>query len=218
VCLPVARNASGRLNQQPHHTKNADFQPTGKIPNTGLYNSAFFRGSLKGKTMKYKSLGLTVLLAALAGSALAQNHISSTFNCAKVDTSQPVEVGDHPGHELLTNKLTSCAFNTPFELAGLKATAMSSAVAVDARGTKFRDQGYATMTMDNGDKAYMRLQGTGTSNEKGPPNEDGTWSFTSGTGKLEGLKGKGTYKISPEAGHIEIEGDYTLPGAGTTGK
>ena len=95
---------------------------------------------------------------------------------------------------------------------------MTSAVAVDGRGAKYRVQGYATFTMDNGDTTYARVQGAGTASEKGspnPPNEDGTWSFTGGTGKLKGLKGNGTYKISAEGGPGQIEGEYTLPGAGT---
>jgi hypothetical protein len=91
---------------------------------------------------------------------------------------------------------------------------MTSAVAVDGRGAKYRVQGYATFTMDNGDATYARIQGAGTASEKGPPNEDGTWSFTGGTGKLKGLTGKGTYKISAEGGYIE--GEYTLPAAGAS--
>jgi hypothetical protein len=46
VCLPVARKASGRQIEQKNHRKNANCEPTAEIPNTGLYNSAFFRGSL----------------------------------------------------------------------------------------------------------------------------------------------------------------------------
>ena len=72
--------------------------------------------------MKYKSLGLTVLLAAFAGSALGQTQVSATFKYDKVEPSGPVEVGDHPGHELSLNKLSSCTFPTPLELAGLKST------------------------------------------------------------------------------------------------
>jgi hypothetical protein len=169
------------------------------------------------KDMKYRSLGLTVLLMAFAGSALAQSQVSATFECAKVEPLGPVEVGDHPGHELSINKLSSCTFPTALEIAGLKSTGMTSAAAIDGRGAKYRVQGYATITMDNGDTAYVRAQGAGTASEKGPPNEDGTWSFTGGTGKLKGLTGKGTYKITPKGpGHID--GEYTLPAAGANGK
>ena len=43
---PVARKASGRQNERQHHLENADFEPTAEILDFGLYNSAFFRGSL----------------------------------------------------------------------------------------------------------------------------------------------------------------------------
>ena len=42
----------------------------------------------------------------------------------------------------------------------------------------------------------------------------GTWTFTGGTGKLKGIKGKGTYKDKGAAdgsGTIEVEGEYELP-------
>ena len=43
---------------------------------------------------------------------------------------------------------------------------------------------------------------------------DGTWSFTGGTGKLKGIKGKGTYKgTGAPDGTVtyEVEGEYELP-------
>jgi hypothetical protein len=42
---------------------------------------------------------------------------------------------------------------------------------------------------------------------------EGTWSFTGGTGKLKGIKGKGMYKCKPEGDNVtcDIEGEYTLP-------
>jgi hypothetical protein len=39
------------------------------------------------------------------------------------------------------------------------------------------------------------------------------WSFLGGTGKLKGIKGKGTFECKP-AGEVfscDIEGEYTLP-------
>jgi hypothetical protein len=42
--------------------------------------------------------------------------------------------------------------------------------------------------------------------------QKGTWSFTGGTGKLKGIKGKGTYTCTPSGDGVscEIEGDYQL--------
>jgi hypothetical protein len=71
--------------------------------------------------MKGKSLGLTVLLVASAGSALAQTQVSGTSNCGRPDASQPLEVGDQTGHVLVTEK-GSCTWTVRFEMAVLKST------------------------------------------------------------------------------------------------
>jgi hypothetical protein len=47
-----------------------------------------------------------------------------------------------------------------------------------------------------------------------PESAEGTWSFVGGTGKLKGLKGKGTYKgkyAADGTSTYEIEGEYELP-------
>lgn len=169
--------------------------------------------------MKDKLFGLIVLLAAFAGTALAQTQISGTAKCGKPDASQPIEVGDQTGHVLVIEK-GSCTFTAPFEMAGLKSKAYTVAEALDVNGAKFQVRGYAVVAMDNGDKAYVRYQGAGTSTQEAGSGE-GTWSYTGGTGKLKGLKGKGTYKTSMDSsGGLEskIEGAYTLPAASATAK
>ena len=50
---------------------------------------------------------------------------------------------------------------------------------------------------------------------------EGTWSYTGGTGKLKGLKGKGTYKASgatADTTEDQVEGEYTLLEAGAAAK
>jgi hypothetical protein len=47
-----------------------------------------------------------------------------------------------------------------------------------------------------------------------PVSGEGTWSFTSGTGKLKGIKGKGTYKGTANADGsmtYQVDGEYSLP-------
>jgi hypothetical protein len=185
-----------------------------------LQSRATLQELLKGTTMKYKSLGLTVLLTALAGSALAQTQVSGTLKCGKGGTDYNVEVGDHPGHVLMLTK-GACTWTAPLEIAGLKSTAYSGAGTSEIDGPKAQERGYGVITMDNGDKAYARYQDTGTVTEGGKTiTFEGTWSFTGGSGKLKGLKGKGTYKGSVVDGEAtdQIEGEYSLPGAGATGK
>jgi hypothetical protein len=171
--------------------------------------------------MRYKSLGLAVLLAAIAGSALAQTQHSGSGKCGKPDAFQSIEVGDSAGHTLVIDK-GSCTWNVPVEMAGLKSTAYTSAESVDVTGAKFQVRGYGVITMENGDKAYVRYQGMGTIKGEAATGE-GTWSYTSGTGKLKGLKGKGTYKasgsVAPDGeGEFHVEGEYSLPEASATNK
>ena len=42
---------------------------------------------------------------------------------------------------------------------------------------------------------------------------EGTWTFAGGTGKLKGIKGKGTYKCKPSGDNVDcdVEGEYRLP-------
>jgi hypothetical protein len=47
-----------------------------------------------------------------------------------------------------------------------------------------------------------------------PQTAEGTWTYNGGTGKLKGIKGKGTYKGTGNAdGSVtfQIDGEYTMP-------
>jgi hypothetical protein len=67
--------------------------------------------------------------------------------------------------------------------------------------------------MDNGDKYFVSYQGNGTSKDGTYQSAKGTWNFTGGTGKLKGIKGKGTYSCAAAGDNVncDIEGDYQLP-------
>ena len=170
--------------------------------------------------MKLKMLVLSLLFAAWAGVALAQTKITGTGTCGKADASHAIEVGDRAGHVLVLTR-DSCTWTAPMEMAGLKSKTYNGAITSDAIGGSSQDRGYVVMTMDNGDKAYIRFQGTTTNKEGGAHSGEGTWSFTGGTGKLKGLKGKGTFKSSgpgADATEDQVEGEYTLPEAGAAAK
>ena len=161
---------------------------------------------------------VTVGLWVIAGASLAaaQTKISGAGKCtAKPEVQQAVEVGDRAGHAMVLTK-QACAWTTPLEMAGLKSKTYTVAIASDQSAGKSQDRGYVVVTMENGDKAFVRIQGTSVSTKDGAPqSDDGTWSYTGGTGKLKGLTGKGTYKGSAVADGFEdhIEGEYSLPAA-----
>jgi len=83
----------------------------------------------------------------------------------------------------------------------------------DMSGGTGRDNGSGTITMDSGDKFFVRFWGTTKMNKDNTLALDGKWSFVSGTGKLKGIKGSGIYKsIAAADGTIDfdVEGDYTM--------
>jgi len=123
-----------------------------------------------------------------------------------------MDVGDRTGHALAIVKF-SCAWTTPLEMAGLKSKDYTGTISSDVSGEKSQDRGYVVINMDNGDKAFVRFTGSGTTAKDGTSSGAGTWSYTGGTGKLKGLTGKGTYKSTGNADGAQdhVEGEYTVP-------
>jgi len=143
----------------------------------------------------------------------AQTKVSGTAQCpGKPGESHTIEVGDHPGHAY-TIVRGACTWTKPFEIAGLKSTGDSAAEFSETDASGARDQTSRVGTMDNGDRFYLRTQGTHTMKDQKYENGEGTWTFAGGTGKLKGIKGKGTYKCKPEGDSVtcDIDGEYTLP-------
>lgn len=144
----------------------------------------------------------------------AQTKVSGSGKCtAKPEVQQAVEVGDRAGHMMVITK-QACAWTTPMVMEGVKAKDYTVVIVSDQAGGKSSDRGYVVVTMENGDKAFVRVNsGTSMTGKEGKPvSDEGTWSYTGGTGKFKGLKGKGTYKgkAAGDAFEDSIEGEYTL--------
>jgi len=152
------------------------------------------------------------LLTITASIAAAQIKISGDGKCGKPDQQQSIDVGDRAGHALVLLKL-SCTWTTPLEMEGLKSKDNTATITSDVSGEKGQDRGYVVITMDNGDKAFLRFTGSVTTAKNATSTGEGTWSYAGGTGKLKGLTGKGTYKSTGNADGAQehVEGEYTLP-------
>lgn len=148
-------------------------------------------------------------------SAAAQTKISGTVDCAKPDVAQAVQVGDHAGHMMMLTQ-NKCTWSKPIEMEGVQSKDDVGSGIADVHGSKSNDQGYDVTTMANGDKVFVRNQGTSMMKGEMLDSGSGKWNFTGGTGKFKGLKGSGTYKLSGKSdgsATIEIEGEYTLAAA-----
>ncbi len=163
--------------------------------------------------MRIRIMLACLMVFALATLAGAQTKISGTIHCNKPDPQYGIEVGDRPNHSLAIEKFT-CTWTKPMEIAAVQTKEGYSVVSGENSGNKATGRGYHVSTMANGDKFYARYQGTDTLKDGAPQSSQGTWSFTGGTGKLKGIKGKGTYngKAAADGGMAyEIEGEYELP-------
>jgi hypothetical protein len=163
--------------------------------------------------MRLKIIFTLLIVLALAAVASAQTKISGTLPCGKPDQQQAIEVGDRPNHSFVIIQVR-CTWTKSLEIAGVQSKEEVETIFSEVSGNRSHDQGYIAGTMSNGDKYYIRFQGPSTLKDGVPESIEGKWSFAGGTGKLKGLKGKGTYtgKGAPDgASTLEVEGEYELP-------
>ncbi len=160
--------------------------------------------------MRLRSMLACVVVLTFGISVAAQTKISGTNHCAKPDPQTMVQVGDRPNHAFAVGQV-KCAWTKPWELAGIPGKEGVGTFSGEVEGNKNRFHAYYVDTMENGDKAYYRYQGTAVLKDGAPQTEEGTWSLIRGTGKLKGVTGKGTYKGTVGADGTmtyEVEGEY----------
>jgi hypothetical protein len=162
--------------------------------------------------MRLRTVLSFLAAVALAAAAGAQTKTSGTIQCGKPDPQHAIEAGDKTNHMMGVGK-SACTWSKPMEIEGSKTKDGYSVSFDDSTGNKYSGRGVHVTTMDSGDKIFVKFQGGGTVKEGALQTDSGTWSYTGGTGKLKGIKGKGTYKGKGNADGTttyEIEGDYQL--------
>ncbi len=156
-------------------------------------------------------LGLLVLLLAPT-TAIAQNKISGTAQFGKPDPQHVVPVTGMPNHSLGVEQFKG-TWTKPMILAGVETKDCVNTATDDITGNMGRTRGYHVTTMANGDTLRVSYSGSETLKDGGVETTKGSWAFTGGTGKLKGVKGKGTYdcKADGEGLLCDVEGEYALP-------
>jgi hypothetical protein len=159
--------------------------------------------------MKYKVLCVCALFALAVAPTPAQVKNSMSGKCGKPDV-QSIPAGDHDGHKfaLQTGKCEAMG-----EVAGVKSKEGAFSEHTDAMGSRVKAWGVYVETFDSGDKVFYNYQ-THAKVDKGLFTSGGnTYRITGGTGKMKGIKGSGTCKLTgtPEGGLVyRCTGEYTM--------
>jgi hypothetical protein len=162
--------------------------------------------------MRIKIAFLCLIVFGLAAAASAQTKISGTAQCGKRDPQYAIPTGHRATHSFAISQ-SKCPYTKPSDIAGIQTKEFVATNFSEINGSRATTLGFVEGTMANGDRFQVRSQGSSTTKEGGVESAEGTWSFVGGTGKLKGIKGKGTYKGEggPEGITYEIEGEYELP-------
>ncbi len=161
--------------------------------------------------MRVRSFVVFLSAIALAAAASAQTKTSGTAQC-KADPAAPVEIPDMSGHSLAVGK-AQCTW-TGFAIAGVQYKDGVSVSQDEIHGGNVTSNGYHTATLANGDKTTAHFHGAAVMKDGKFQSGGGTWTFSSGTGKCKGIKGKGTYKGTPNADgtvSYKVDGEYQIP-------
>jgi hypothetical protein len=146
----------------------------------------------------------------------AQTKVSGTIKCNKPEPAYSIEVGDRPGHAKVLEK-SACTWSEGMAIESDKAKDATNVATVDVTATRGNGNGSNVSTMESGDKFFASYRYTSPMKDGKPGETQGTWTYTGGTGKLKGVKGGGTFKITfAEDGTstAEVEGEYTLAEGG----
>ncbi len=161
--------------------------------------------------MKIRFVSLLLSGVLVAATLSAQTKTSGTASCKPAPAS-PVALTDMPNHSFAVGK-AQCTW-TKFEVAGQPYKDGVSTDLDEMTGDTMSFHGYHVATTTSGDTTVSKYQGTGKSKDGKPVSSEGTWTFTSGTGKLKGIKGKGTFKGTANADGsmtYQVDGEYSLP-------
>ena len=139
------------------------------------------------------SAHLLLFLISVAPAVSGQTSFSGTSHCGKPDPAHSVEVGDRPDHVYSIVRV-HCDWVKPLRMGDAQMTEDQLTGFSEITGNAGADHGNVVGSLSNGDKVYVRTQGKSVLAAGKPLSSAGTWYYVGGTGKLKGIKGKGTYK------------------------
>ena len=145
--------------------------------------------------------GVAMIDCAVAGEKIKAHGTSVTTKWHQI------EVGDEEGHVIAVSEGKQVYFN---ENTGEKFVSVTqSTFDINLKTGQGTSKGFGVSTYPNGDKSFRTHEGKPV----GKGLWKGTWAFTKGTGKYEGVKGGGTWEsnsLAPQISYTEVEGEMEL--------
>ncbi len=160
--------------------------------------------------MNYRVVCVCAIVALAVAMASAKSKSTLSGKCSKPDVQQSVPTGDQPGHAFMLMQGKCTAMGDVGGAAGKEGTFTEHG---EAMGTHMKNSGVFVETFDSGDKVFYNYQTTGTMKDGAFQTGQNKYQITGGTGKMKGIKGSGTCKLSgtPEGGtEYSCSGEYTL--------
>ena len=152
---------------------------------------------------------LAFMIFASAALSLAQTHIAGTAECSGPEQVHVMRLSDHASHFFVLSQ-GKCHWTKPIDNAGTRTQSDQATITKEVRGNHANVRGYVTETTASGDKFSYRILGKQVIDHGKTVSEHGRWTIVSGTGKLKGVHGKGTYtgKLQGESMVFYLEGEY----------
>jgi hypothetical protein len=162
--------------------------------------------------MNPRILCVCAFIALAVAMASAQTKTTMSGKCGKADVQQSVPAGDQPGHAFV---LSQGKCSVTGKVNGATGKDGVFAEHGEATATHLKNWGVYTVTFDSGDKIFYDYQGTSTMKDGNFQTGTNKYQIASGTGKMKGLKGSGSCKLTGNSdGTLEYSctGEYTLAG------
>ena len=158
--------------------------------------------------MKFRIGMIAFMIFSSAVLALAQTHIAGTVVCSGPEETHVMRLSDHANHFFVMSQ-GKCHWTKPIDIAGTRTQSDEATVSKEVRSNHARVHGYVTETTASGDKFSYRILGEQVIDHGKTVSEQGHWTIVSGTGKLKGLHGKGTYtgKLQGDNMVFDLEGE-----------
>jgi hypothetical protein len=137
-------------------------------------------------------------------------NLTGTAVC-KLDSQHVLPTGDRPDHRLGVEQFT-CDWPKPLELGSEKAKRGVATDTFDYRGKQTRFHGLLVVTTEDGARAVLDYEGKSTNSEGAPFTYGGTFTLADGSGRLESIKGAGTFRctVAGDTYTCDFEGRYEM--------